>query len=313
MDWPISPHHFAPGSRAHAVVLMSTGLAGLLAVRAGRSFAATAAAAPGGGGDARDGRPRRPLFDNPIRTGSGGRAADGGTARRPSRAADAFLAAACVAAVVAWLAVFARDLLPDRRGWDNSLPLHLCDFVGLAVPVALWTGWRPARTLLYFWGLAFSSQAFWMPVVRVGPAHADFWLYWASHAAIVVAAAYDAAVLGYRPRWADWRWAVAATAVYAGVVAPLDGLLGANYGYVGDTGGARGSLVAAFGPWPGRVPVLVAAAAAVMAALTLPWEWRASASRTQPARTPQAVPPVVAGRIGTLPPVGSPWPATRAA
>ncbi|MDB5295285.1 MAG: Integral rane protein [Phycisphaerales bacterium] len=244
MTLPISIHHFAAGTRSHGVVVLATALAALCLIRVGQRLADAAAARPGWRS-----APRR--FARLLGGGM----------------------------LAVWLAVLARDLLPDRRGWAESLPLHLCDVAGLVGAAALYTGRRPLRAVLHLWAFTFTVQAFLMPVVKVGPARMDFWLYWVSHGAIVAAAAYDATVLGFRPRWADWRTAVLATLAYVAVVLPVDAALGANYGYVGDTGGARQSLVAAFGPWPGRVPVLVAAAAAVMAGLTLPWELAAAWGR----------------------------------
>jgi hypothetical protein len=115
-------------------------------------------------------------------------------------------------------------------------------------------------------------MAFVAPVVRTGPGDLGWWVYWLTHGGIVAAATYDVAVLGYRPRWADCRLVAGVTVVYAAFMAPLDGWLNANYGYVGDTARARESMVAAFGPWPGRVPLLAMTAIAMMAALTVPWE-----------------------------------------
>lgn len=260
MHWPIPLHHFAAGSRAHALVLLVTALIVLALIRAGQLL-----------------QPR------PAATDRDDAAAPAGRRRRP----DAFVTALAAAALAAWAAGFARDLFPDRRSWGNSLPLHLCDVTGLLAVAALYTGSRPVRAVLYFWAFAFSAQAFTQPIVRVGMAHVDFWLYWVTHGAIVAAAAYDVAVLGFRPRLADCRLAVLAAVGYVAVVLPIDAALGVNYGYLGDTGGTRQTLVAAFGPWPARIPLLAVAAAAVMTLLVLPWElaawWRDAGRHAVPA------------------------------
>jgi hypothetical integral membrane protein (TIGR02206 family) len=272
MHWPIPLHHFAAGSRAHALVLLVTALVVLALIRAGQRL-----------------QPR-PVTADP----------DDGPApagRRPG----AFLTALAAAALAAWAAGFARDLLPDRRSWGNSLPLHLCDVTGLLAVAALYTGRRPVRAVLYFWAFAFSAQAFTQPIVRVGMAHVDFWLYWVTHGAIVAAAAYDVAVLGFRPRLADCRLAVLATLAYIAVVLPVDAALGVNYGYLGDTGGTRQTLVASFGPWPARIPLLAVVAAAVMTLLVLPWElaawWRDAGQHAATAAASAAAD----GRLPVLP------------
>lgn len=176
-----------------------------------------------------------------------------------------------VGVLLVWLAVFLRDLRPDRLSWIHSLPLHVCDVAGLAGGLAILTGNRTARSILHFWGLALSSQAFAWPVLRAGPIHSDFWLYWMQHGAIVAVAVYDLAARGYRPQWRDWRRATVALGVYALLVLPVNALLGGNYGYLGQTEHAQRSVVSAFGDWPDRVPALYLCACAVMAAMVLPW------------------------------------------
>lgn len=166
-------------------------------------------------------------------------------------------------------AVFLRDLRPDRLSWANSLPLHVCDIAGLMAAIAIHTGNRFARCILHYWGLALSSQAFFFPVLNAGPVHTDFWLYWIEHGAIVVAAIYDVAVIGYRPRWSDWRAATLLLACYAMVIAPLDAAFHLNYGYLGQTAEAQRSMIAIFGRWPGRIPALWLTGIALMALLRI--------------------------------------------
>jgi hypothetical integral membrane protein (TIGR02206 family) len=140
-------------------------------------------------------------------------------------------------------------------------------------PAALYTGKRHFRAVLHYWGLGFSIQAFISPILRDGPVHFDFWLYWLSHGAIVAAAVYDLAVLGFRPAWSDWRTSVRVGIVYIVMVAGIDAALHANYGYLGDSAMARGTLICSFGPWPGRLPLITATSFALMAAMTVVWEF----------------------------------------
>jgi hypothetical integral membrane protein (TIGR02206 family) len=170
-----------------------------------------------------------------------------------------------------WLIAFLRDLRPDRIGWSHSLPLHICDVTGLMAAVAIQTGNRMARGILHFWGLVLSSQAFFFPVLRAGPIHSDFWIYWLDHSAIVLAAMYDITVRGYRPAWSDWRQATLLLGAYAMLIAPLDRLLGVDYGYLGQTDHPQRAAVEAFGPWPNRVGALWLTAIAGMALLKIRW------------------------------------------
>ena len=179
----------------------------------------------------------------------------------------------CGAAVLllTWATVVAYDLKPARRSVAQSTPLQVCDVVIVSATIGLFTRRRTARAIGYFWGLGLSSLAFIAPVLREGPNRPAFWLYWGLHGGIMAAAAYDVFARRYRPRWADWRLAVAAASAYAPAVVVLNAMLETNFGYLGAVRGGRQRMVDAFGPWPGRVPWIVLTGCGVMAALALPW------------------------------------------
>jgi hypothetical integral membrane protein (TIGR02206 family) len=172
---------------------------------------------------------------------------------------------------IAWLAGLLLKLWPGYISWDRSLPLHVCDVVGVAGPLAIWTRSRQLRAILHFWGLALSSLAFLLPVIHAGPAHLEYWSYFVGHGAIIAPALYDVIVRGYRPTWTDWRLAAFAGAAYVALVFPIDVLLHANYGYIGQAIGGRSAQIAVWGPWPARVPLLLLTAWGFMAVLVVPW------------------------------------------
>jgi hypothetical integral membrane protein (TIGR02206 family) len=171
-----------------------------------------------------------------------------------------------------------RPLMPGSFRLDWSLPLHVCDLVTLFVPLALLFDWGPMRALVYFWGIGLCTQGFLTPDLRDGPAKVGFWTFWLAHVSIVGAAIYDVAARGYRPTWRDYRTALAAALLYVAVILPFDLLLHVNYGYFGPTTPGQPSLMDVLGPWPWRVPIIVALAAAVMALLMLPWHVRRSSA-----------------------------------
>jgi hypothetical integral membrane protein (TIGR02206 family) len=178
---------------------------------------------------------------------------------------------------LAWvtLAIFlftnGRPLMPDGFRLDWSLPLHVCDLVTLFVPLALRFDWRPMRALVYFWGIGLCTQGFITPDLQDGPAKVGFWSFWLAHVAVVGAALYDVAARGYRPNWRDYRTALVASFLYVAVILPLDVVLHVNYGYIGPSTPGQPSLVDVLGPWPWRVPIILALAIAVMTLLMLPW------------------------------------------
>src|SRR5688500_18545773 len=54
-------------------------------------------------------------------------------------------------AAVSWVATQLLQGLLDEFPAGTALPLHISDVAALTVPVALWTTWRWARAVLYYW------------------------------------------------------------------------------------------------------------------------------------------------------------------
>jgi hypothetical integral membrane protein (TIGR02206 family) len=182
------------------------------------------------------------------------------------------LAWAVVAIIVnAWSITY--WFLPEHFDIGKSLPLQLCDVAGLVVPLALIGWWRWARTLLYFWGIGLSTQAFITPTVEVGMGHQRYWLFWLLHLVIVGGAVYDLVVHRYRPRLRDLVVALAISIGWLIGVFLLNIALGngANYGYVGDTHPENPTIIDALGPWPLRAVWVAGIGIAVLIALWGIW------------------------------------------
>ena len=202
-----------------------------------------------------------------------------------ARRVDRVLAGGLTAIWVTMLTVY---LAPSRFHWTTSLPLHVCQCVALAAPIALLTRRRLPRAIVYYWGLGLSTQAF-VHVQYVGAlTHLDTYVGWGFHETNLAAAAYDLIVRRYRPTWRDWRLNAAAISAYVVVVGSLDAAMGADYGMIGPH--VIYPPLAAFGPWPGRMVWLALTATAVTAGLTLVWprNWKGSANVVVP--PPQPLP-----------------------
>lgn len=177
-----------------------------------------------------------------------------------------------ITGLIAWLAVNAWWLAPANFKWEQSLPLQVCDVAALAAPLALLTTKRPIRAILYFWGLGLSSQGLITPIVRVGPAHMEFWAAWINHGVIGSFAIYDLAARGYRPTRHDCRTAIAAAAAFIAIMLPINIAFGWNYAYVGDSRPGAPTLLDHLGPWPLRILWISLLAIAAMLLALLPWE-----------------------------------------
>lgn len=144
-------------------------------------------------------------------------------------------------------------LLPDNFDPYESLPLHMCDLCMVLGPLAWFTGWRWATTLIVHWGLALTTQAFVTPSLAAGLASVEYWMFFVGHTIVLLAALYPVAVLGYRPGRRDLLFVLAAGLVYAAMVTPVNLVLDVNYGYVGNASPPSPTLIDLLGPWPGRV------------------------------------------------------------
>ena len=153
----------------------------------------------------------------------------------------------------------------------TSLPLHICDLVVWVAALALLTPSRSLRTVLYFWGIGLSTQAFFTPTLNEGPAAPQFWLFWIGHTQIVGSAVYDVVVRHYRPALRDYLLISVVNAAYLALIFPFDTLLGLNYGYIGRSPPSQPTLIDHLGPWPMRVLWMVLIVQVVLAAAWLFW------------------------------------------
>jgi hypothetical integral membrane protein (TIGR02206 family) len=152
-----------------------------------------------------------------------------------------------------------------------SLPLHICDLAVAAAALAMLWPIRAWRTLLYFWGLGLSVQAFLTPTLQFGVAYPQFWMFWIGHTIIVGSAVYDLLIGRYRPTTRDLLFALAVTSAYGVAIALLDRALGLNYGFLGPTTPSNPTVIDNLGPWPGRIGVIFLLCAAEFSALWAVW------------------------------------------
>lgn len=148
-----------------------------------------------------------------------------------------------------------------------DLPIHLCDLAWVAAAVALWTHHPYPTALTCFWGLTLTTQGVFTPDVMDFP-DVSYFTFWGQHLMIVTAAVYLVFGLKLLPRWRDYGWAVATTAVWAAVAYVLNLVLDANYGYLRYKP-ASGSILDLLGPWPIYVLNEILIVAGVWALITL--------------------------------------------
>ena len=175
-------------------------------------------------------------------------------------------------AMAAWLATQSAPVLLEGFNPATALPLHVSDLTALAVPLALWTGRRWLRAMVYYWGVALGSLAFLMPDLRDGPARPGYWLFWNAHVIIASAVIYEIIGRSFKPTWRDFSVAACVSLAYAALMVPFNTITGFGYGYLGPPRDGEPAALRFFGPWPLRVVALVTCGMAAMALLTAPWE-----------------------------------------
>ena len=173
-----------------------------------------------------------------------------------------------------WIVVHGWWLLPANFTPASSLPLHICDLVGLILPLALIWRKRCLLALLYFWGIGFSLQGLLTPDLAMGPISLLFWIFWLYHASIVGTAVYMVIVHRFQPTRRDYGWAIKAGLIYVACIVPVNTIFGFNYGYLGNQLPGQPSLLDWLGPWPWRVGIMIALAWVGMTLLMMPWAWR---------------------------------------
>lgn len=161
----------------------------------------------------------------------------------------------------------------QAHAWNPRvvLPLQLCDLATPLACIALARADRRSTTLVYFWGLALSTQGFITPTLRSGLSSPGFWFFWTSHVLIFGTAVYVVVVRNFRPGARDWLVAVGAGVAYLALAMTVNLALDANYGYVGRSLANTPTIVDYLGPWPWRVGVMAIIVVIGMALAWLPW------------------------------------------
>ena len=134
--------------------------------------------------------------------------------------------------LVNWIGYEIERGLVGQFDMAHAAPMQLCDWAMFATIAALVTLRNPVFEVAYFWGLAGTFQAILTPNLREGFPSLWFFSFFVAHSGIVVGVLYLTAVDGMRPRGWSIARAMLWSEVYLGAALVVNGLTGANYGFL---------------------------------------------------------------------------------
>ncbi len=160
----------------------------------------------------------------------------------------------------------------------EAVPLHICDIAALLGPIGLLTGYRPFRTVTYFWAVGLTIWGLLTPTLNQGPAHPTFWIFWLNHASVLLYGIYEVAVLRYRPSARDFGLACLVSLAYAALIIPFNLAYDWDFGYLGRGDPDNWTPLELLPPWPWRILAVELLGLLMLAYGWLPWEiarrWR---------------------------------------
>ncbi|MFT4547935.1 MAG: putative integral membrane protein (TIGR02206 family) [Verrucomicrobiales bacterium] len=196
-------------------------------------------------------------------------------ARHPARAGVTLRFELVLAVIVLWS--YPAKILTRYYGdvvmTAPFLPMHFCDWAGLAAFFALVLHNERMIEVTYFWGMAGTLQGLVTPNIEVGFPHPAWFAFFQLHAGVVLVGLYF--VIG--KRWRPKKGAVLRVFILANLylfVAAIVDLMSVenNYGFLRSKP-ENGSLMDALGPWPFYIFAMQGLALVVFILFDLPF-WR---------------------------------------
>ncbi len=180
-----------------------------------------------------------------------------------------------------FLAVFFWWMAGIPLTWENVLPMHLCNWAGFAVWLALVYRIPQAAECAWFWAMSGTIQGMITPNQPFDWPHPSFFTFFLLHAGVMIGAVHGVFGMGLRPRPGAWWRGILWTQGYAIAAGVVNVLTGANYAFLREKP-AKASLMDHLGPWPWYVVVIHVIGAVLIVLLALPFERRARQREKQP-------------------------------
>jgi hypothetical integral membrane protein (TIGR02206 family) len=155
-------------------------------------------------------------------------------------------------AILVSLTIFSYHLYHIIIGdydFKMDLPLYLCSFMALMIPLFTYFRKYWMYEILLFWIIAGTSQGVITPDIPEGFPAFDYFRYWVVHLGLLIIIFYATFVLNMRPTIKSVFRSIVALQVYIGAMMLLNYLLDANYSYLNYKPEAA-SVLDYLGEWP---------------------------------------------------------------
>lgn len=150
--------------------------------------------------------------------------------------------------IAAWVWSVVVMIVSHQVKAQSVVPLHLCYFLNLLLPIILWKKWFHWLDWIYPIVMAGCLQALITPDLNQAFPHYYSVRYWLVHTALVQNLLYAIVVYQFRPTFKGIFKCMVALNLYALAVTPVNLLLDTNFLYLRTP--APGSIMEWFGPWP---------------------------------------------------------------
>ncbi|MEZ4775430.1 MAG: TIGR02206 family membrane protein [Bacteroidia bacterium] len=141
------------------------------------------------------------------------------------------------------------EVVRGKFNYKEDLPLVLCNFLALTIPIFTFTRNKKVYELILFWILAGTVQAIITPDLQDGFPHYTFWKFWIVHNGLVIIVLYATFVWGYRPTLRGLFRSYIGLEIYFLLMMGINTLLDTNYFYL-NSKPPFATVLDLFGPWP---------------------------------------------------------------
>ena len=156
--------------------------------------------------------------------------------------------------------------------FTTDLPLYLCSFLALLIPIFTYYRRYWMYEILLFWIIAGTLQGVLTPDIAEGFPSFDYFRYWVVHLGLLVIIFYATFVFNMRPKFRSIFKSILALQVYVIMMLLINYLMDANYFYL-NSKPESASLLDYFGKWPYYILVTQLILVPYFMIIYLPFYW----------------------------------------